>query len=319
MIFDVFYKSHCIESFRKFYGEKYSHFLTDEVCRQCENLFEAVEGGYTNTMQLHQENALKNKNFLKFVFSNTVCLWCLRRHPEQHHSCGHAICEPCLMAYGVLVPKTEFCFENTCLFDDGGRVVAHIKPPTAGVRMLGIDGGGARGVTPLEFLGELQKLLGKCQIHEMIDLALGTSSGMLRGRKAGIITDFLGGLTVLAKFHQQWPVTKCANVFETMARLCFASSTSVIGRLKSIFHYVTTDAIYDERLLEKALQETLKDGPLFGYAPGTTPGTKVAVTATSNGNTRSILANYNGIHRPSQGYKTIRPSNIEEESLLWQA
>lgn len=53
----------------------------------------------------------------------------------------------------------------------------NIKPRTAGVRLLGIDGGGARGVTPLEFMAELQKLLGNCVLHDLIDIALGTSSG----------------------------------------------------------------------------------------------------------------------------------------------
>jgi hypothetical protein len=64
-----------------------------------------------------------------------------------------------------------------CLFDDGGEGFVDLKPTTAGVRLIGIDGGGARGVTPLEFMGELQRLLGDCQLHDMIDLALGTSSG----------------------------------------------------------------------------------------------------------------------------------------------
>ncbi|KAJ6069151.1 hypothetical protein N7499_011038, partial [Penicillium canescens] len=147
-----------------------------------------------------------------------------------------------------------------------------------GVRLIGIDGGGARGVTPLEFLGELQKLLGECPIHDMIDLALGTSSG---------------GLTVLAKFHQKWPVSQCASIFETLARRCFSTSDSALGRLKAVVKYITSDAIYDERFLEGALQETLP-GQLFGYVPGIVSRTKVALTTTSRGNARSIFTNYNG-------------------------
>jgi hypothetical protein len=64
-----------------------------------------------------------------------------------------------------------------CLFDDGGEGFVDLKPTTSGVRLIGIDGGGARGVTPLEFMGELERLLGECQLHDMIDLVLGTSSG----------------------------------------------------------------------------------------------------------------------------------------------
>jgi hypothetical protein len=49
-----------------------------------------------------------------------------------------------------------------CLFDDGGEGFVDLKPITSGVRLIGIDGGGARGVTPLEFMGELERLLGDC-------------------------------------------------------------------------------------------------------------------------------------------------------------
>ena len=36
-----------------------------------------------------------------------------------------------------------------CLFDDGGEGFVDLKPTIARVRLIGIDGGGARGVTPL--------------------------------------------------------------------------------------------------------------------------------------------------------------------------
>ncbi|KAJ5178851.1 hypothetical protein N7492_002061 [Penicillium capsulatum] len=184
--------------------------------------------------------------------------------------------------------------------------VVNLKPNTAGVRVVGIDGGGARGVTPLGFMGELQKLLGNCQLHEMIDLATGTSSG---------------GLTVLAKFHQQWPVAQCAAVFEKLARRCFSRSESAFGRLKSLVHYVTTDAMYDECFLEDALRDLLKDNHLFGYVPNTISGTKVALTTTSRGNSRFILTNYNGSTPLAKtgGYTIIRPREIHNEPLLWQA
>ncbi|OQE10117.1 hypothetical protein PENFLA_c001G05423 [Penicillium flavigenum] len=136
----------------------------------------------------------------------------------------------------------------------------------------------------------------------MIDLAVGTSSG---------------GLTVLAKFHQKWPISHCANVFETLARRCFSTSGSALGRLKAVVKYITSDAMYDERFLEGALQETLP-GHLFGYVPGIASGTKVALTATSGGNARSIFTNYNGSAEP-MGYTVVRPENTDDEALLWQA
>lgn len=72
-----------------------------------------------------------------------------------------------------------------------------------------------------------------------------------------------------------------------------------MGRIRSIFHYFTNDALYDERFLEGALQETLKGGSLFGALPGIVSRTKVALTATSGGNARSIFTNYNGSTWPT--------------------
>lgn len=58
----------------------------------------------------------------------------------------------------------------------------HIKPPTAGVRILSIDGGGVRGVIPLRALHDLeltiQTLIGdQITIQDNFDLAVGTSTG----------------------------------------------------------------------------------------------------------------------------------------------
>lgn len=56
-----------------------------------------------------------------------------------------------------------------------------LKPPTAGIRILTIDGGGIRGVVPLEFMRKLQDKVGPdCPIQDLFDLAFGTSSGMFQ-------------------------------------------------------------------------------------------------------------------------------------------
>ena len=55
-----------------------------------------------------------------------------------------------------------------------------MKPPTSGVRILSVDGGGTRAVVPLESLRLLQELLGTdCHVNEFFDIAAGTSSGGL--------------------------------------------------------------------------------------------------------------------------------------------
>lgn len=53
-----------------------------------------------------------------------------------------------------------------------------LHPPTAGPRILSIDGGGVCGVIPPEFLRLLQKVVRRnCEVQSLFGLAFGTSSG----------------------------------------------------------------------------------------------------------------------------------------------
>lgn len=52
-----------------------------------------------------------------------------------------------------------------------------VLPPTMSPTILAIDGGGVRGVIPLEFLALIQEHLRPCVIQDVVDVALGTSSG----------------------------------------------------------------------------------------------------------------------------------------------
>lgn len=60
-----------------------------------------------------------------------------------------------------------------------GEVIFRFVPPTAGARVLSLDGGGVRGVIPLIFLSHLQSLLSQleCPIQEFFDFVCGTSAG----------------------------------------------------------------------------------------------------------------------------------------------
>ncbi len=54
-----------------------------------------------------------------------------------------------------------------------------VRPVTAGVRILSIDGGGIRGVIPIQFLRLLEREIGlPMPIQENFDFAFGTSSGI---------------------------------------------------------------------------------------------------------------------------------------------
>jgi hypothetical protein len=60
------------------------------------------------------------------------------------------------------------------------EVSVRVKPATAGLRVLSIDGGGIRAAIPIQFLCALEKAVGlDMPIQELFDVAYGTSSGML--------------------------------------------------------------------------------------------------------------------------------------------
>ncbi len=111
--------------------------------------------------------------------SNQTCLPCLRRKPEHVLSCGHSVCDTCVRIFGRPVSGSECTYElGSCLLCSSGWLTVALKPPTAGVRILSIGGGGIRGVVPLEFLGILQNIVGpNCPVRDQFDLAFGTSSG----------------------------------------------------------------------------------------------------------------------------------------------
>ena len=112
--------------------------------------------------------------------SNDTCLVCLGRPPELVLSCGHATCIICFQRFGELVPGHHSRYTiPRCTLCGTGAVTKDIRPPTAGVRVLSIDGGGVRGVAPLEYLSVIQSILNNsCKVQDLFDLAVGTSSGM---------------------------------------------------------------------------------------------------------------------------------------------
>ena len=98
-------------------------------------------------------------------------------------SCHHAICDRCLRLSSKNITH-ETGLADSWQVDEcpicGSRssFVARTKPDTAGIRILTIDGGGIKGIIPLENLALLQQLAGPdCPIQELIDLAYGTSAG----------------------------------------------------------------------------------------------------------------------------------------------
>lgn len=114
------------------------------------------------------------------VKTNQCCLYCIAAKPEHVLACGHSICDNCVRIFGEADKELEHCYNiGACILcKEPTNLKVVLKPPTAGVRILSVDGGGVRGIVPLEFLHLLQQKLGaQCKVQDMFDLAVGTSAG----------------------------------------------------------------------------------------------------------------------------------------------
>lgn len=74
-----------------------------------------------------------------------------------------------------------YCISQCILCQSKGKLTIRLKPPTAGSRLLVLDGGGIRGISTLKILHALdqyRKL--PYAIYDEFDLTLGTSTGKYR-------------------------------------------------------------------------------------------------------------------------------------------
>ncbi len=110
--------------------------------------------------------------------SNSTCIWCLRRKPENPLSCGHAIYNVCVRIFGDEMPIMDCQHQSrTC---HSGNCTVRLKPFSAGERILAVDRGGTRSFIPLDILAIIQGIIGsKLQFQDLFNLTFGTSVSKL--------------------------------------------------------------------------------------------------------------------------------------------
>ena len=180
LLYDHIYKPLCVRSLIAFTKKQtLVHLQNQAIKDSIANQFSMMQRSGETADTIHRRKfGSRHIPWAKFQ-NNQTCLPCLRRKPEYVLSCGHSVCDSCVRIFGRPVIGSEYTYElGTCPLCSSGWLTAALKPPTAGVRILSIDGGGIRGVVPLEFLGILQDAVGPdCPIRDLFDLAFGTSSG----------------------------------------------------------------------------------------------------------------------------------------------
>ena len=157
-----------------------------------------------------------------------------------------------------------------------------LKPPTAGLRILSIDGGGVRGIIPLQILRELEQVLAlPNRVQEHFDIALGTSSG---------------GLIVLGLFLNGWSVVQALEIFTRLSSVAFTPRQRYFPKYFGLLLSYLADSRYNSSSFESALKAVFGDTrTMREWSELSIPGKHVAVTTTRVTDSSSVLfANYPG-------------------------
>lgn len=151
-----------------------------QILRRFNQHYEYLSMGKASAMELHISNLRAQGTIWRAVLSKRTCLICISRVPQYFLPCGHSLCGICVSKLGTALLGEEYCYEHKICFlcHESKACSFRIRPPTSGVRVITVDGGGIRGVMPLEVIILLQGILGPAlAIHDFFDYAAGTSSG----------------------------------------------------------------------------------------------------------------------------------------------
>lgn len=222
--------------------------------------------------------------------SDDTCLCCIRCRPQFTLPCGHSLCERCVRVFGRRSTADPWVFHIDACFlcvIEMPDIKIRIKPDTASIRVLSIDGGGTRGRIPLEFIRVLQDRLGlPCPVQRHFDIAYGTSSG---------------AIIACALFLNGWSVEDGIASFENLARLAFKPRRSArIPVLSKIYEFVLSllvDSRYPARNLETALREVFgSTRSIVDCSKASETGTMVGVPVTTVRDVKAcVFTNYNGV------------------------
>ncbi|KAJ3499522.1 hypothetical protein NLG97_g285 [Lecanicillium saksenae] len=233
--------------------------------------------------------------------SEDTCFGCLQRRPQHCLPCGHWLCQVCVRIFYDECPDEPWLYNvDTCvicgLATDQHRI--RIKPDTADPCVLSIDGGGARGRGPLEFLRILEETIGlPFPVQRHFDVVFGTSSGST------------GAMTACALCLNGWPVDYCIDFFELSSRLAFDSNrlsrivaflvgdVPIVSPLLQALSSLLVDSKYSAKKLESIQKDAYGESrSIVDSNAASEMGISLGVTLTTTGDASTYIAtNYNGV------------------------
>jgi hypothetical protein len=182
VVFRTLYRSAILDAYRdcaNYWPDRCPEDNVALVELELVSLFERLSQDGEPSVQLRKSQLASQSGRLCRIRSNKICLYCIFQSAQHILGCGHTLCDRCAQLFGKPSPKIEYQFTIRgcayCLYKR--PLVADVLPPTMGPSILAIDGGGVRGVIPLEYLLLVQEHLRPCLIQDVVDLSIGTSSG----------------------------------------------------------------------------------------------------------------------------------------------
>ncbi|KAH7120075.1 hypothetical protein B0J13DRAFT_532358 [Dactylonectria estremocensis] len=242
---------------------------------------------------LHAKSYHKYQGQWLSLRTRSTCLLCIQRVPQYELPCRHSICEHCVRVFGHASEEGPRFFAVPHCFLCGAYAGLHVRvrPPTAGVGVLCIDGGGVRGIIPTTILELLQEEIGlPIPVQEHFQLCAGVSAGLDR-------TDMAGALALSTLFLNGWTAAKCSRAFETFATTVFRRDrlTGPAGILQ--LWTIVNNALYNSLPLEvtlKAIFDATASMTSPSYA--STIGAKLALVVVPIRTSDPLLiTNYNGV------------------------
>jgi hypothetical protein len=230
------------------------------------------------------------------------CTFCLFEDACLSLRCSHGLCERCCWQLsrrsGTLCRLEQCPACGICV-----SFVVRLRPPTAGYRVLSLDGGGVRGIVLLDLLSHVSALsdLGLQPFH-LFDVIVGTSTGAIVASTLGI---------------KKWSTSRCVEEFVRVAKATFAPASrlsSFWGFLRSLF----TDDRYDSRTFTEALKKVF--GPSAKLRGPELTSThpeyvKVVLTVTTLKGEPEVLANYPRAVVRKQDHH----GELNREARIWEA
>ncbi|PTB40407.1 hypothetical protein M441DRAFT_70208 [Trichoderma asperellum CBS 433.97] len=260
-----------------------------------------------SSKELHLYNLAQFYENGIFPSCGESCFSCLQRKPMYSLPCGHWVCQICVkIFYSPNTGDPWLFYVNKCILcgvDTAGLRI-RVKPDTATTRVLSIDGGGARGCIPLEFLQALQTSIGlPYPVQRNFDVVYGTSSG---------------AMSTCALYFNGWPIEKCIKYFEQSSREAFKKRRlsqvlihlfGYIPILSPTFRFIVSllvDSKYSAQNLEIIQQEVYGTNcSIVNSREASEMGISMGVTLTSTDDTSTfIVTNYGvaGENREKSGY-----------------